>query len=64
MLATSSTRRAREAWNRAGAAQKAQLLSVRISDDLVTQSALRLDRSHERLNRCEPRVTRGQQRRV
>ena len=64
MPATSITSWAREAWERAGAAQTAQLVTVRTSDERVTQSALRLARSHERLNRCEPRVTPGQQRGV
>lgn len=64
MSATSSTSWAREAWKRAGAAQKAQLALVRISHERTTESALRLDRSHDQLNGCEPRVTRGKQRRV
>ena len=64
MSATPSTSWAHDAWNRATAAQEAQLVSKRIGDELVTQSALRLNRSHERLNRCGQRVTRGQQRRV
>lgn len=64
MPATPRANWARAAWNRAAAGQRAQLATVRISDDRVTESALRLDRTHDRLNRCEPRITRGQRRRV
>ena len=64
MPATSRTSWARAAWNRAAAGQRTHFATVRISDDRVTESALRVDRAHDRLNRCEPRVTRGKQRKV
>ncbi len=64
MQAGPRTSWAREAWKRADAAQKSQLASVRISDERVNASALRLDLSHERLNRCGPRIARGRERRV
>jgi hypothetical protein len=64
MLATWRTNWAREAWERATVARRAQLASERTGDQRLTQSASRLDRSHERLDGSERRLTRGRQRQL
>jgi hypothetical protein len=64
MSRTRTTSWARDAWYRAAAAREAQLLTTRIGDERMAESARLLSRTHERLDRCAPRVTRGRERRA
>lgn len=53
----------RDAWERAVAAQEAQLASMLTGDDHLARSAVRLDRSADCLNQSDRRVDRGRRRR-
>ena len=51
------------AWARVVRARHAQLVSERRGAQRLTETTIRLDRSHERLNQSGQRVSRGHQRR-